>query len=114
VLYEMITGQLPFKGDYASAVAYSIVNENPQPITGLRSSVPMELQRISNKALAQNVDERYQHLDEMLTDLKNLTKTVDTAANSQPSAAAEKTSRNKLSKNFCSYLVLSFYLLQVS
>ena len=33
MLYEMITGQLPFKGDYDQAVVYSIMNENPEPIT---------------------------------------------------------------------------------
>jgi serine/threonine protein kinase len=37
VLYEMITGQHPFKGEYEQAVMYSIMNEEPEPITGLRT-----------------------------------------------------------------------------
>ncbi len=70
VLYEMITGKQPFQGDYEQAVLYSIMNEDPEPITGLRTGVPMELERIVSKALKKNPSERYQSLDEMLVDLK--------------------------------------------
>ncbi len=72
VLYEMITGKQPFQGDYEQAVLYSIMNEDPEPITGLRTGVPMELERIVNKALKKNPAERYQRLDEMLVDLKSV------------------------------------------
>ncbi len=74
VLYEMVTSEHPFKGDYAQAVVYSILNEEPEPITGLRSGVPLELERIVNKALAKNPDERYQHVDEMSVDLRTFKK----------------------------------------
>jgi serine/threonine protein kinase/Tfp pilus assembly protein PilF len=73
VLFEMLTGKLPFKGDYEQAVLYSIMNEHPEPITGLRTGIPMELERIVNKALKKNPAERYQRLDEMLVDLKSVT-----------------------------------------
>ena len=69
VLYEMVTGQLPFRGDYEQAVVYSIINEEPEPPTAVRSGVPMELERIMLKALAKAPEERYQHLDEMRVDL---------------------------------------------
>lgn len=72
VLYEMVTGQLPFKGDHEQAVVYSILNEEPEPITGLRTGVPMELERIVNKALAKKMNERYQHADDLLVDLRIL------------------------------------------
>jgi len=52
VLYEMLTGQLPFKGEYEQAVMYSIMNEEPEPIPGLRTGIPMEVERIVHKALA--------------------------------------------------------------
>ncbi len=74
VLYEMLTGQSPFKGDYEQAVVYSILNEDPEPITGLRTGVPMELERIVDKAMAKSQDERYQRTDEMLVDLRALQK----------------------------------------
>ncbi len=72
VLYEIITGRLPFRGDFEQAVVYSILNEEPEPITGLRTGVPMELERIVNKSLAKNPDERYQHADDLLVDLRTL------------------------------------------
>jgi len=77
ILYEMITGQLPFKGDYEQAVVFSIVNEEPEPITGLRTGVPMELERIVNKAIEKIPGERYQHVDEILVDLRGVTGYVE-------------------------------------
>ncbi len=74
MLYEMITGQHPFKGLYEQAVVYSIMNEEPEPMTGLRTGVPMELERNVNKALAKKPDERYQQFDEILVDLRLLQK----------------------------------------
>jgi serine/threonine protein kinase/Tfp pilus assembly protein PilF len=72
MLYEMITGQLPFIGEYEQAVVYSIMSEKPEPITGLRTGVPMEMERIVNKCLTKTPEERYQHADELLVDLKKL------------------------------------------
>ena len=72
VLYEMLTGEAPFKGNYEQAVIYSIMNEQVEPLTDLRTGVPMELERIMNKSLAKGPNERYQYVDEMLTDLKAL------------------------------------------
>ena len=84
VLYEMLTGKIPFKGEYDQAVMYSIVNEQPEPITGIRTGVPIELERIVNKALAKAPAERYQHIDEMLVDLKAILKQVETGKTKQP------------------------------
>ncbi len=78
VLYEMVTGQLPFKGEVEAAVAYGIVNEEPEPPTGLRSGVPIELDRVVSKALAKSREERYQHIDELLVDLRALRREVET------------------------------------
>ena len=95
VLYEMVTGRLPFRGEYEQAVLYSIMNEIPEPLTGLRTGVPMELERMTNKALAKNPDERYQHVDEMLTDLKNLRRDLDSSSIIQPSKVSEKRAAKK-------------------
>ncbi len=72
VMYEMLTGQMPFKGDYDQSIFYSILNEFPEPVTSLRTGVPVEFERIINKALAKNPDERYQHIDELIVDLKHV------------------------------------------
>jgi hypothetical protein len=84
----MITGQMPFKGVYEQAVVYSILNENPEPITGLRTGVPMELERIVNKTLAKKPDERYQHVNELSVDLRSIGKDIASGASKrQPTAA---------------------------
>jgi len=78
VLYEMITGQLPFKGEHEAAVIYSILNEAPEPLARYKAGVPGELQRVVDKALAKNRDERYQHVDEMIADLKSIRRKLET------------------------------------
>ncbi len=72
VLYEMVTGQQAFKGHYEQAVMYSILNEEPEPVTSLRAGVPMELEWILGKALAKGVDRRYQSAVELAVDLETL------------------------------------------
>jgi serine/threonine protein kinase/Tfp pilus assembly protein PilF len=72
VLYEMVAGQLPFKGDYEQAVIYSILNEEPEPLTALCTGVPIELERIVVKALAKDPANRYQSITDMQIDLKRL------------------------------------------
>lgn len=69
VLYEMIAGQRPFVGDFGPAVLYGVLNLNPQPITGLRDDVPMQLAHVINKALAKSPAQRYQHASDLLDDL---------------------------------------------
>ncbi len=85
VLYEMITGQLPFKGEYEQAVMYSIVNEEPKSILTAsgRTDVPLALEQMVNKALAKCADERYQQLSDLLVDLKSLSKELETAGKLQ-------------------------------
>jgi len=73
VLYEMLAGQLPFKGDYEQAVIYSIMNEEPEPIPGMDT----ECERILNKALAKNLEERYQNVEDVINDLKSLRKKIE-------------------------------------
>ena len=84
VLYEMISVQLPFKGEYEQAVIYSIMNEEPIPIPGLRVGVPASLERIVNKALEKSPDARYQHVDEMLMDFRRLKRETETGKRRAP------------------------------
>jgi non-specific serine/threonine protein kinase len=69
VLYEMLTGELPFKGDFDQAIIYSILNEEPTPLLNLRSDLPKKLQDIVQKVISKNVDERFQSVDELLNEL---------------------------------------------
>lgn len=74
VLYEMLTSQLPFKGEYEQAIIYSIINDNPDSITTERTGIPPGLERIAIKALEKNPAERYQHINELLVDFRKLIK----------------------------------------
>lgn len=79
VLYEMLTGQLPFGGAYEQAVIYSILNEEPQPIAEQRSHVPHELQNFVDKTLAKNRETRFQTAEAALHDLQNLATSMPAA-----------------------------------
>ena len=79
VLYEMITGRLPFKGDYEQAVVYSILSEEPEPVTALRTGVPMELERIVSKCLRKDPGRRYQGMADLAADLKQVQETFTSA-----------------------------------
>jgi len=72
VLYELFTGQLPFKGEQDQAVVYSILNRKPKPLAELRSEIPVSIGQVVDKALEKNPDERYQQIDELLDDLKSI------------------------------------------
>ena len=72
VMYQMLTGLLPFKGEYEQAISYSILNEDPEPITSLRTGVSLELERIIMKAVAKEPGHRYQHAEEMPVDLETI------------------------------------------
>ncbi|MBW2037520.1 MAG: protein kinase, partial [Deltaproteobacteria bacterium] len=78
VLYETVTGQLPFKGEYEQAMLYSILNVEPEPLTALRTGVPIELEQLDFKALAKNPEERFQHADELLAELLRMQKSMTT------------------------------------
>jgi tetratricopeptide (TPR) repeat protein len=74
VLYEMLTGQFPFRGDHEQAVTYQVVHEDATPITTVRSGVPIEFERIVNKCMEKDPSNRYQHVDEVLVDLRKVKK----------------------------------------
>jgi len=95
MLYELLVGTMPFKGEHEAAVLYEIVNEEPEPVTALRSGIPTELERIVGKALAKKHDERYQHADEMLVDLKKLKKELEAPAKVQPSKLTDRELRKR-------------------
>lgn len=93
ILYEMISGRVPFEGEHSAAIAYSVVNETPHPLARYRAEVPDELQRIVNKCLAKCRDERYQSASDLIADLKALRRaSTDTG----PSAVQSLRKRSRL------------------
>ncbi len=71
-IYEMIAGARPFKGAYDQALLYEIVQQEPEPLTGVRAGVPMELEFIVGKCLAKDASDRYQSAKEIAVDLRTL------------------------------------------
>ncbi|HEY6192402.1 MAG TPA: protein kinase [Bacteroidota bacterium] len=74
VLYEMLTGQTPFRGEHEAALVYSIVNEEPEPLTRYLPEAPSELLHVVNRALEKDPEERYQTVHDMVIDLRRLKK----------------------------------------
>ncbi len=72
LIYEMIAGRLPFASEYEQAAVYSILNEEPEPLTAVRTGVPMGLEWIVSKLLAKNVNDRYQNISDLLVDLRTV------------------------------------------
>ncbi|UCH66420.1 MAG: PD40 domain-containing protein, partial [Ignavibacterium sp.] len=98
VLYEMLINHLPFKGDYEQAIIYSILNEEPV----LLNSLPIDLKNILRKSLQKNPNERYQHIDILLVDLRSLKK--------EPQYLKSKKFSKPLSKLLIGVLVVTFLL----
>jgi serine/threonine protein kinase len=74
VLYEMATGKLPFKGERDQAVTHQILSDDAEPISSLRTGIPLDLERIINKCLEKDPSNRYQHVDDLAVDLRNVRK----------------------------------------
>ena len=74
VLYEMITGRLPFEGDTPVSVAIQHINSIPLSPREIDPSIPEALEAITMKAMAPNPDNRYSSADEMLADLEEFRK----------------------------------------
>jgi len=74
VLYEMVTGRLPFEGDTAVSVAIQHINSIPLSPREIDPEIPEALEKITMKAMAPNPDNRYGSADEMLADLEEFRK----------------------------------------
>jgi len=78
VLYEMVTGQLPFRGDTSGMIFHAILERPPVPPVRLNPNVPPELERIINKALEKDCSLRYQNATDIRVDLQRLRREKET------------------------------------
>jgi eukaryotic-like serine/threonine-protein kinase len=77
VLYELITGRLPFLAEHEAAVLYCILNEEPPSVKSLRSNVPARLEAIVIKTMQKNRQHRYERADDLLLDLKSVMRDIE-------------------------------------
>ncbi len=89
VLFELLTGRPPFKGDSAVAVAYQHVEQIPPTPSSILSDIPDSLDRVVLKALAKNREDRYPTAAAMLSDLQRVSRGLDVAAPPADSWATE-------------------------
>ena len=87
VLYEMVSGNLPFRGDYVQSLMYSILNETPEPLATYSSEDTVRIQSVIDRALAKEKSDRFASIDEMVNAL--------ISGQEQPSSGALRTRRSK-------------------
>jgi len=117
VLYEMFTGTHPFRAEYYHAQMYSIMNEDPKPITKIDPELPVELEWILSKALEKKPENRFQEMSELQNFLEalkddtlklNQKKTLSLPGHSNPAeeSISEKTKRTSISALIVTAIVL--------
>lgn len=72
VLYQMLTGERPFQGDYRQAILYSVMNQDPEPVQASRSEVPEALVEVVNRALEKEPSARYADMTVLIEDLQSI------------------------------------------
>jgi serine/threonine-protein kinase len=84
LLYEAVTGHRPFAGANAATTISAILTSEPRRMSAHRASVPDQLERVVQKALAKRPDERYQSMRDFAVDLRRLLKDPDARAAPAP------------------------------
>jgi len=87
VLYEMVTGHVPFPGETSAESISLILQRQPAPLTRFVNEVPSELERIVTRALTKNREERYQTAKDILIDLRNLKRKLEVEAEIERTSA---------------------------
>jgi len=96
VLYEMVTGQLPFSGASALDTLHAIAFEETRPMTALRPNLPPSLQRVVTRCLRKRAPDRYPDAKELAADLKAVQREVESGISSRVSLAARLQERWRL------------------
>ena len=99
VIYEMLTGRLPFAGASSTEIIDRIIHEEPLPIASFASNAPAEAVRIARKCLEKDRESRYQSARELGTDLRNLKRDIESGAvSAYPTASQTQTARRTRSR----------------
>ena len=96
ILYEMATGQRPFRGESSVSVISAIVKDTPEEVDQLRDDLPHHLSRIIRHCLEKNPDDRFQTARDVRNELKDLQQESDSA--SLPGITGARTGRSRKNK----------------
>ncbi len=107
VLYEMLAGKLPFRGEHDQSVIYSILHEEPESLKKVRTDTAAELEQIVGQALAKKTAERYQTMEEFREDLEAM------AEGFRPLKARRRVRRKIFGLNVASLLASALAILLV-
>jgi len=99
VLYEMVGGSPPFRGETPSDCIASILTKEPPPLSSVLPAVPRKLESILQKALRKNSDERYQAIKEMLAELRNLKGELEAEGSSTQTKAPAESILSKIKRH---------------
>jgi len=107
VLYEMLAGKLPFRGEHDQSVIYSILHEEPESLKKVRADTAPELEQIVGQALAKKPADRYQTMEEFREDLEAV------AEGFRPLKARQRVRRRIFGLNAASLLASALAILLV-
>jgi serine/threonine protein kinase len=96
ILFEMLTGHIPFKGNFAEPLMYSIVNQKPKQLADFISEPIDSLQKIIDKLLQKDPKNRYKDISELIIDLEPLTKEYKSVAIKTKQVASKILMRSSL------------------
>ena len=110
LLYEVISGQFPFRGEYEQAIIYSIINQVPEPLLKSKRNIPRNLEKIILKALEKKPADRFQTMVEMLKALEKARDEFETGTETRIPVYKDKIKRNRFAlfssqqvTRFCKY-----------
>jgi serine/threonine protein kinase/Flp pilus assembly protein TadD len=115
VLYEMVSGRLPFRGDNEQAILHAVLHDLPRPVEGLRPGYPAEMSEIIAKALAKDPAKRFASAREMADALSDLKARLNAPSFPAAKRLTFRRSRRRLlvaaSAVFLAVLAVSIWLL---
>ena len=111
VLYEMATGELPFRGESSGVIFEAILNRTPVVPVRLNPNIPIQLEHIISKALEKDRDVRYQHASEIRADLTRLKRSTETGKSVTAGISDARWSRQKVAALITVVTVISAALI---
>lgn len=113
VLYQSLTGQLPFHGEHDQVVLRSILHQEPKSLRKLRAGIPIAFEQIIDRALRKKREERYQTADELLADLLCVKKDFEAGAVEEGLSWLRILVRRRVPQILVLYILASLGILQL-